>query len=105
MHLEAKCQDPTKGDAIAGAAQVGISYLSKIGGQSNSAGSIFDQLACFFATTLIVHSWLSEGFRGGTFSAEMQSYNERLIASASTRQYESATLPARQMHQLVPDAP
>ena len=38
-------------------------------------------------------------------AAEMQSYNERLIASASTRQYESATLPARQLGQVVRDAP
>ena len=38
-------------------------------------------------------------------AAEMQSYNERLIASASTRQYQSATLLARQMGQLVRDAP
>ena len=38
-------------------------------------------------------------------AAEMQSFNERLIASASTRQYESATLPARQLGQVVRDAP
>ena len=37
-------------------------------------------------------------------AAETHSCNERLIASASTRQYESATLPARQMGQLVCDA-
>ena len=36
---------------------------------------------------------------------EKQSYNARLISSASTRQYESATLPARQMGQDVRDAP
>ena len=36
---------------------------------------------------------------------ERQSYNARLISSASTRQYESATLPARQMGQDVPHAP
>ena len=36
---------------------------------------------------------------------ERQSYNARLISSASTRQYESATLPARQMGQEVHDAP
>ena len=36
---------------------------------------------------------------------ERQSYNARLISSASTRQYESATLPARQMGQDVRDAP
>ena len=36
---------------------------------------------------------------------ERQSYNARLIHSASTRQYESATLPARQMGQDVRDAP
>ena len=36
---------------------------------------------------------------------EMSSYNERLIASASTRQYESATLPAKQLGQQVRDAP
>ena len=36
---------------------------------------------------------------------ERQSYNARLISSASTRQYESATLPARQMGQEVRDAP
>ena len=36
---------------------------------------------------------------------EMQSYNARLISSASTKQYESATLPARQMGQDVRDAP
>jgi len=30
---------------------------------------------------------------------EKQSYNARLISSASTRQYESATLPARQLGQ------
>ena len=38
-------------------------------------------------------------------AAEMQSYNDCLIASASTRQYESATLPARQLGQEVRDAP
>ena len=38
-------------------------------------------------------------------AAEMQSYNERLIASASSRQYESSTLPARQLGQLLRDAP
>ena len=32
---------------------------------------------------------------------ERQSYNARLISSASTRQYESATLPARQMLSLI----
>ena len=36
---------------------------------------------------------------------EMQSYNARLISSASTSQYESATLPARQLGQDVRDAP
>ena len=36
---------------------------------------------------------------------EKQSYNARLISSASTRQYESATLPARQLGQDVRDAP
>ena len=36
---------------------------------------------------------------------ERQSYNARLISSASTRQYESATLPARQLGQDVRDAP
>ena len=36
---------------------------------------------------------------------ERQSYNARLISSASTRQYESATLPARQMGQDMRDAP
>ena len=36
---------------------------------------------------------------------EKRSYNARLISSASTRQYESATLPARQMGQVVRDAP
>ena len=36
---------------------------------------------------------------------ERQSYIARLISSASTRQYESATLPARQMGQDVRDAP
>ena len=36
---------------------------------------------------------------------ERQSYNARPISSASTRQYESATLPARQMGQDVRDAP
>ena len=39
------------------------------------------------------------------FNKERQSYNARLISSASTRQYESATLPARQMGQDVRDAP
>ena len=33
------------------------------------------------------------------------SYNKRLIASASSRQYESATLPAKQLGQTVPDSP
>ena len=36
---------------------------------------------------------------------ERESYNARLISSASTRQYESGTLPARQMGQEVHDAP
>ena len=38
-------------------------------------------------------------------SAATNSYNERLLASASTRQYESATLPARQLGQEGRDAP
>ena len=33
------------------------------------------------------------------------SYNKRLIASASSRQHESATLPAKQLGQTVPDSP
>ena len=41
----------------------------------------------------------------GLVAAEMQSYNACLIASASTRQYESATLPASQLGQEVRDAP
>ncbi len=39
------------------------------------------------------------------FSTATSSYNGRLLASASTRQYESATLPARQLGQEVRDAP
>ena len=50
-----------------------------------------------------------DGYRADTdisrvVAAETHSCNERLVASASTRQYESATLPARQMGQLVCDA-
>ena len=37
-------------------------------------------------------------------AAEMQSYNERVTASASTREYELGILPARQMCQVVGDA-
>ena len=35
----------------------------------------------------------------------IQSYNKSLIDSASTRQYESATLPAKQLGVMLPDAP
>ena len=35
----------------------------------------------------------------------VDSYNQRLIASASTRQYESATLPAKQLGNVLADAP
>ena len=38
-------------------------------------------------------------------SAKMQSHNERLLASCSTRQYESSVLPARQLGQEVRPAP
>ena len=34
-----------------------------------------------------------------------ESYNKKLIESASTRQYESATLPAKQLGLILPDAP
>ena len=37
--------------------------------------------------------------------ANVDSYNQRLVASASTRQYESATLPAKQLRNELPDAP
>ncbi len=37
--------------------------------------------------------------------ASMDSYNQRFIASASTRQYESAILPAKQLGQVVSDSP
>ena len=38
-------------------------------------------------------------------SAKMQSHNERLLSSCSTRQYESSVLPARQLGQEVRPAP
>jgi len=41
----------------------------------------------------------------GIVKTNVDSYNQRLVASASTRQYESATLPAKQLGNVLPDAP
>ena len=41
----------------------------------------------------------------GLVLAKMRAYNERLLASSSTRQYESSVLPARQLGQEVRPAP
>ena len=41
----------------------------------------------------------------GIVAHKTQAYNQTLIDSASTRQYESATLPAKQLGVMLPDAP
>ena len=41
----------------------------------------------------------------GIVNTNADSYNQRLIANSSTRQYESATLPAKQLGNVLLDAP
>ena len=47
----------------------------------------------------------AENIAEGSMKANADSYNQRLVASACTRQYESATLPAKQLDNVLPGAP